>query len=56
MIFELDDDLLGFCKGDKIGTVPVMSDSEAGRAARDAWLAEISGESRPAQGATEGGG
>lgn len=53
MIFELDDDLLCFCQGDKTGHIPLRPDPEAGKAARDTLLAGLGIDSRPAQGATE---
>jgi hypothetical protein len=54
MIFELDDDLPGFCKGDKIGPVSIRLDAEVGKAVTDAWPAGLRDEGRPAPGATEG--
>jgi hypothetical protein len=54
MIIELGNELVGFCNGDNTGLVPTMADSEAGNAARDALFAELRGDGKPAQGATEG--
>jgi hypothetical protein len=52
MLFELGDDLLGFCRGKKAGVVPHKTDTEAERTAHDAWLAEMTGNDEAAQTAT----
>ncbi|KAF7510207.1 hypothetical protein GJ744_006903 [Endocarpon pusillum] len=43
MLFEVDDGVMGYCKGNKTGLVPPMAGSEADEAVKAAWFAELAG-------------
>lgn len=48
MLFEVDDGVMGYCKGDKTGLAPPMAGPEA-----DAWFAELAGTDKAAPATTE---